>query len=192
MGFPGGSTVKNLPPMQESPFPSLGRDRAPRPQGSSRDAAGGSWPPKWQMERGSREGLGGAEGNWPTWQEHAARAAGPGGCLVPAQACCEGSWRGARCPTSPQASLSSRLPWAVGQESLNKTFNFLRASPFSDGKRPSPQTSQEGRPRYGRWYNGQTCLPSHPMRSPKCRQLPDARLSLQGSFCKGRHWACAQ
>ena len=110
-------------------------------------------------------------GNWPTWQEDAARSAGPGGCLVLAQACCEGSWRGARCPTSPQASLSSGLPWAVGQESLNKTFNFLRASPFSDGKRPSPQTSQEGRPQYGRWYNGQTCLPSYPMRSPKCRQL---------------------
>ena len=115
-----------------------------------------------------------------------------GGRLVPAQACCEGSWRGARCPTSPQASLSSRLPWAVGQESLNKTFNFLRASPFSDGKRPSPQTSQEGRPRYGKWYNGQTCLPSHPMSSPKCRQLPDAHLSFQGSFCKGPHWARAQ
>lgn len=101
--------------------------------------------PKWQMERGSREGLGGAEGTGR--RAGGRRQSSRPGCLVPAQACCGGPRRGARCPTSPRHPFHQGFhgPWA--KKGLNKTFNFSGLLPSRDGKRPSPQTSQEGRPR---------------------------------------------
>lgn len=104
--------------------------------------------------------------------------------MVQAQACCEGPWRAAGCPTSPQASPSSRLPRALGQEGLNKIFNFLRASSISDGKSPTHQTNQG----YALLWEAKL-KHNNPT---KMQAATHALLGLQGSFCRGHHWAGRQ